>query len=255
MSLSGPEPQDHTARLHWLRQFLEQINARYPGKVLLAALYGSLARNEDGPYSDIELFCVIDQPGLDKDLEWVYGCGKAEINLMGLDVARRAAGEVDEYWALSAGQFGAARLLQGDAALLEELRSLALHPPVDQVHETIHAILVEELYEWMGKLRNSQASGELRGTPLLVCRFIEMTALMLGLAHRQTYTTGMSMLPESLSLPDFPDGYAALCNRVLTGELDDPAALAAGLEQLWSGLGEWLHRHGLPTLSPSAWPD
>ena len=128
MSLAGPEPQDHSARLQWLEQFLERMNDSYPGKLLLAALYGSLARGEDGLYSDIELFCVIDQPGLDEDLEWVYGAGKAEINLMGPDVTRHAAAEVDEYWALSAGQFGAARLLLGDAALLEELRNLALHP-------------------------------------------------------------------------------------------------------------------------------
>lgn len=255
MSLAGPEPQDHTARLQWLEQFLEQINVSYPGKLLLAALYGSLARGEDGPYSDIELFCVIDQPGLDEDLEWVYGAGKAEINLMGPDVTRHAAAEVDEYWALSAGQFGAARLLLGDAALLEELRNLALHPAHEQVHATIHAILVEELYEWLGKLRNSRASGQTAGIPLLTCRFIEMTALMLGLAYRQPYTTGMTMLPESLNLPDVPDGYAALCQRVISGEMADPAALPASLEQLWSGIGVWLQRQGLPTITPKTWPD
>ena len=57
-----------------------------------------MARQQDGPYSDIELLCLVDAPEMDVAYEWVYGAGKAEINVLGRNDARWEAQEVAIDW-------------------------------------------------------------------------------------------------------------------------------------------------------------
>ena len=73
--------------------------------IYAVALYGSMGRDADGPYSDIELWAALTTPGMDDSAEWVYGPGKAEVNLLGLDVLWEQARTVAAKWALEQGQF------------------------------------------------------------------------------------------------------------------------------------------------------
>jgi predicted nucleotidyltransferase len=50
------------------------------GSIISIALYGSLARNQDKLYSDIELFCIVEVQEMDGSSDWIYGEGKAETN-------------------------------------------------------------------------------------------------------------------------------------------------------------------------------
>jgi kanamycin nucleotidyltransferase len=55
----GPQPMTHKARLALAYEIANQIHAHYGDTVLAIGLYGSLARGTDGPYSDIEMWCVL----------------------------------------------------------------------------------------------------------------------------------------------------------------------------------------------------
>jgi kanamycin nucleotidyltransferase len=251
LNLEGPHPQDRTRRINHLNMFVEKLDMLYPDHILAIGLYGSMARNQDGPYSDIELFCIVNIAGVDTTFEWIYGDGKAEINVYGLDVARKQAWGVTEKWALSQGQFVYARCIAGSAEILEELKELALTPSLGAIEQIIRDMIVEDLYEWIGKLRNIVEAGKENGIAPLACHFAETTALLLGLANRKIYTTAMSMLAESLYLPDLPDGYEHLCNLVLSGELENIEKVRQTLEAVWAGLIEWAVRreiniHTLP---------
>ena len=61
----GPQAQDRSERQRHFDEFVEKLYTLYPGHILIIALYGSMARNQDGPYSDIELFCIVNLPGMD----------------------------------------------------------------------------------------------------------------------------------------------------------------------------------------------
>jgi kanamycin nucleotidyltransferase len=249
---AGPLPQSTAARQARLEEFLERLKNQYGPRLLLAALYGSMAREEDGPHSDIELFCVLDEPGLDESLEWIYGPGKAEINLLGLDVARREASLVEEYWSLSSGQFTGAQLLYGDASLLEELRQLALSASPASRHAAVASIVVGELYEWIGKLRNA-AGTDLPLAPL-ACDFTVVLGQAVGLANGRRYSSSMRQLYEALTFPDLPDGFPELCQLVAAGDLRDPTQVHQAIENAWSGLEPWLARLEI-SIPVETWPD
>ncbi|NIR27206.1 MAG: hypothetical protein GWN55_14640 [Phycisphaerae bacterium] len=250
---SGPKPQNHTNRLALVYQLSDRLQTLYGGKVVTIALYGSVARQQDGPYSDIELLCIIDEPEMDISFEWVYGAGKAEINVLGRNDAHWEAKEVDKYWAISKGAFLDAQLVFGDETCLEELRDLVLSISDDEINTIIGQVIVEELYEWIGKARNALHTNSFTGVPSLACKFAETVSLLLGLAHRTCYTTGIKMLDESLQFDDLPTGYQDLCNLVRWGKLSDPKETIMAIEAGWSGLVSWATQRSVQ-VQIGAWP-
>jgi kanamycin nucleotidyltransferase len=212
-----------------------------------------MARNQEGPYSDIELFCIVDLPGTDTTFEWIYGDGKAEINVYGLEVARKFARQVETTWPLEKGQFLNARWISGNAHLLEDLSELALSVTDEEIRKEVQSITIGELYEWMGKLRNMFYTGDRSGLPVFACKFTERVALILGLVHRKTYTTGMRQLAESLQMPDLPKGYERLCGLVMAGKLADPKEIEQAMEETWTGLLDWEKEKGIQIVE-QAWP-
>ncbi len=242
---AGPGPCTHGQRMEVVNRIVARIRELYGQSLIAIGLYGSMAQGRDGPYSDIELFCVVDRPGLDESAEWMYGAGKAEVNFYDLAAVRRRAVEVDEWWPLRQGQFLRVRPLFGEPAFFTDLQALVHSPPASAFHQAIAEIVVAEFYEGMGKLRNERAWGRDHFLPSLACHLVSQGALMLGLAHRHCYTTGARLLEESLALPGRPDGYDGLCRRVMAGDLGDAGQTAADLERLWAGLGPWLTAMGI----------
>jgi len=55
----GPQSLSHPQRLTIAQEIAERVKERFHPEVIAIGLYGSLAREDDGPYSDIELFGVL----------------------------------------------------------------------------------------------------------------------------------------------------------------------------------------------------
>jgi len=100
---SGPKPIDRTRRLELAREIAAQIRQHYGDHLLALGVYGSLARGTDGPYSDIEMHCVVRGSGVDKCHEWSAGPWKAEVNVYSEDVVLQWASTVDGDWSLTHG--------------------------------------------------------------------------------------------------------------------------------------------------------
>lgn len=241
----GPQPLRREQRWAVVDNIVEEIRSRLGKRLIAVGLYGSMAKDADGPFSDIELFCAIDSSGEEYSPEWVYGPGKIEINFYSEDVLRHQAMEVEEDWAISQGQFLYARNLYGSDAFFDELRLLVFSPPQAAFDRAMQDILLYRLYEGLGKVRNAWSSGETAYLPALACHFAEDGALLLGLAHRYIYRSRMTQFKEALHLPTVPAGYAELCALVSEGRLSDPVRLAGAVERFWQGIGEWAEAQGI----------
>lgn len=248
----GPRPQSRDQRLALVATLVTALHRRYGAAVHAIALYGSCARQADAAYSDVELWCALDAPGLDESAEWVTGPGKAEVNLLGLDVLQEQARAVEADWALSQGRFVHLRPLHGDAAFFAELRCTVLSPDSTTVAEVVAEMVVGECYEWMGKLRNALLREDHRPIPALAIAFSEHVACMAGLLHRTVFAGG-PLLSAAAALPDLPTGYLELARRVEQGDLTDSHATAAAIENLWAGLEPWLARHAVNLMPRTRW--
>jgi kanamycin nucleotidyltransferase len=125
----GPRPLARDQRLVVVDLIVARLLEAHRDHVVAIGLYGSTGRGADAPYSDIEMFCVIDRPGEDRRYEWIHGDGKAEVELFGEDVIRRKAAMVDEGWSVTHAEFAYPRRLRGDERFFSDLRALVFAHP------------------------------------------------------------------------------------------------------------------------------
>gem|GEM_PF-338366 len=239
---AGPQSVSCEQRRELIDAIVEQLREQHGERLLAVALYGSTARDDDGPYSDVELWAVLDDGAFgidfDQSLEWVHGRGKAEVNLYSRTAVEDHARSVEEDWALSHGQFVHARALwiaPDHGTLVETLRALAAHPEDDAVNRALSELVVGELYELIGKLRNRFARKPLT---LLAAEFAQHLACLIGLAERHVFVSAGTMFDEAADLPG-PDGAAALFKRIDRGDLSDDVAVSAAIERAWAGIEAW----------------
>jgi kanamycin nucleotidyltransferase len=240
----GPRAMNHAERMEISRELADHAQARYGDRILAIGLYGSVARGTDGPFSDIEMLCVLRTTGEQFSFEWSTGPWKAEVDFSSEDVVLREAAAVDGTWPLTHGAFLSILPLFDPERFFERLLDVVAGQPEEKFRAAIEETLVGELYEFVGKLRNARAAGNTAYIPELAVSMARYGAYVLGLAHRYTYSTGSRALAEALTLPDRPAGFDALCCLVMSGNLADAEAVAAACEAFWLGLTAWADLHG-----------
>jgi kanamycin nucleotidyltransferase len=190
------------------------------------------------------MWCVLRYERVEHSHEWVAGPWKAEVDVASADVLLRAPGEVDGEWSLTHGSFVQVLPLYDPAGFFEGLRKVATSQPEDNFRAAIEALLREELYEAVGKLRNAQWLGERNPLPLLTVDLARYGAVAIGLNARWLFTTSGRMLEEALAQSDRPNGVDALANLVLRGERSEPGRVYQAGEAFWAGVVTWAGHHG-----------
>jgi kanamycin nucleotidyltransferase len=102
---NGPRPHTHPQRLQLAQEIAAQIHQHYGRHVLALGLYGSLGRGTDGPYSDIEMHCVLQGVTIDIAHEWSAGPWKAEVDVYDEATILATAALVESNWPLTHGAF------------------------------------------------------------------------------------------------------------------------------------------------------
>jgi len=255
---AGPRRWSRADRLALAGTIVEQLKAVHGSKLLAVALYGSVARAVDGPFSDIEMWVALaDAPNgetIDKTYQWVHGPGIAEINVMSLSALRAYAATVEADWAVTHGQFVNARALweaPASVGLVDALRRVAAEPDPEAIQCALSEAIVGNLYELVGKLRNA---GKDTSTAFLAVQAAMEVACINGLAAVRCFTSGATRLLEASALCQF-DGAKALLQLVAAGQLSDHAVITEAVERVWAGIRPWASARGLdPYLSARCRP-
>ena len=242
---SGPQPMERARRLELAYRIAERVQRHYRERALAVGIYGSLARGSDGPYSDIEMHCVLRGSGIERWHEWSAGPWKAEVNVYSADVVLRWAAEVDVDWSITHGAYTQVLPVHDPTDFFPRLRDAALSQPDQAFRQAICDVIVGELYERIGKIRNARAAGNAACLPYLAVDLAKVGACLLGLAHRHLYGSSSRLFQESLTLPERPDGYDGLCRLVMSGELSNAARVADTCDAFWLGIESWAEEHDL----------
>jgi kanamycin nucleotidyltransferase len=223
-----------------------QFRARFEKKVRAIGLYGSLARGTDGPYSDIEMFFIIKGRGFEENYEWCEGSWKAEVNVLSLDILQANAAEFDETWPLTHGAYVHVLALYDPENIFPALKELVFGHDPQEFEQLLADAIVWEVFETLGKIRNAASNDQYETLPSKIIALAEAGAYLVGLDNRQLYSTSSRIFSESLSLPNRPAGYDALCRAVMQGDLNEPARLLQLAENFWQGIEAWAQQHKLP---------
>ena len=252
--VQGPQPTDARTRRAAIEQIVSRLESAYGASIVAIGLYGSTARDADRDYSDIELFCVVSIPGECRRREWVDADGKYEVEVFGADVVRNRAAELDEAWPVTHAKYANPRILRGGPALFAELKRLVFDHSEADFHEVIRSIIVGEMFEGLGKVRNSMSSGGHDQLPRVLMRIATMAQLLVGLAHRHIFTSSGLAAVESMQLAPRPSGHDELCTMAMRGELDNPDHTSEVIERYWIGVVEWAADMHIDLALACKWP-
>lgn len=241
----GPQPMSHDDRLSLANDIAKQFHEHFGDKVFAIGVYGSLARGTDTDYSDIEMYCVIKGTGIDTPYEWSAGGWKVEVDVQSADVLQQWASELDEFWSLTHGSCVNVLQLYDPKNFFVQLRDAVFDHQDEEFEVLIKDMIVGELYEYVGKIRNAIVNGNTSSLPMQVTNLCKYGAFMIGLASRSLYTSSSNFFVESLALPDRPAGYDTLCELVMRGELSDFCHAAQAADLFWEGIEAWAKARGL----------
>lgn len=243
----GPMASTRQERLAEANRQTGRLRSRYGAGLLAVALHGEVARNADGPYSAIDMYCVVAADGIERSEEWTADQCSGTTSHLGLAVARQLAAEVGADWALRQGRFRYAVCIDGDAGLVEELSQAVLAAPATEFQNASRDLVNMRLRPVLATLRNARAERRWGAVPAAVVEFTSLVALLLGLTHRHCYGSAARMWEESRRFESLPDGYEELLRAVTTGSLRDPEKTIAMAERLWTGVVD-----AFPALARSA---
>jgi kanamycin nucleotidyltransferase len=136
-------------------------------------------------------------------------------------------------------------VLYDPTGFFPRLRDAALSHPDPAFEEAIRDVIVGEIYERIGKVRNARAEKNDACMPYLGVELARCGACLVGLDHRHLYTRSTRMFEESFELSGRPEGYDDLCRMVMAGDLADPARIADAADAFWSGVERWARERGV----------
>lgn len=241
----GPQFYTHQERLKRVEEIASQLKAHFGERLLALGLYGSVARGTDGPYSDIELYCIIEGEGIDYAFEWSTGPWKAEVDVHSPDTLLAWAAELDGMWSLTHKSGLTVQPLEDPLGIFTRMAAAVMDHTDEEIDAALTECIVGELYELVGKIRNAVAQDKNASLALFCVELIRYAAGVVGLAQRHLYPSAVEMLEDSLHLPDLPAGYAALCRLVISGRLDNPQEILARVDAYWIGMESWASQRGL----------
>jgi kanamycin nucleotidyltransferase len=241
----GPQATSRERRRETIQEIATALRTHFASDLLALGLFGSSATDSDGPYSDIELHCIVRGSGIETRLEWSTGPWKAEVDVCSRDRALARAAELDGTWPLTHGAFVRVRALDDSQGLFAELRRAALQHSDGEFRDAIKDVAIGDIYELVAKLRNLRTLDGGPALPSLAAELGKYAGCLVGLLNRHLYSTGSEMLAESLQLAVRPAGYDALCELLAGGSLGDIERVGPAADAFWRGVEEWSDAEGL----------
>jgi kanamycin nucleotidyltransferase len=245
MMSSGPQPISPEERRRTMQAIAHDLQSHFQDQLVALGVYGSLARDSDGPFSDIEMHCVVKGKGIEFVYEWSAGPWKAEVNAYSPEVILSQAQEVDGDWSITHGAFVHVKPLFDPQNFFLRLKEAAISQPEQVYHSWMKEVIVGDLYELVGKVRNAWSVQNTSCLPTYAFEMAKGTARLIGLAQRYLYRSSASLFEEALALPDAPQGFSALCHRVMAGRLSSPRAIVRQVNTLWEGIEAWAKLHDM----------
>ena len=162
----------------------------------------------------------------------------------------RDAANVTETWSITHGCYLDVMPLHDPGGVFAELAATVRGIPRPVFDRAIERLIVGELWEAIGKLRNARARDQ--SPPLGFLYYIlKIGYWMIGLANRRTYSAATNAWSEALALPDRMAGYDTLCRVASAGDVSDGARVFDVCEGFWTGVAAWATARGLGIESPT----
>jgi predicted nucleotidyltransferase len=233
----------HEERLRIARQVADRIVRKHGERITAIAAYGSVAKNEDRTYSDLDMWVATTEPFEDVRF-FVYSDMAISIAWDTEQVRLEYARQVTPSWPLQADEVRSYIVLFERGDFMQRLREAALDVREEEFASAIR-LLMAHATETINKIRNTRETGD-HYRLMVEGRWLALHSTMaLGLLNRRYYPGGRGLYRLARQLPKQPKDYARLLDvaggfTTAEGEVVYEAAM-----ELWANLCELMRGEGV----------
>ncbi|MCL6642431.1 MAG: hypothetical protein K6T71_03805 [Candidatus Bipolaricaulota bacterium] len=236
----------HEDRLAVARDLAQRILAKHGDAVLGIAIYGSLARGADTPYSDIELKVITTDSVDEHDVEYVHRSGmKIEINYEQAEKYLCRAGSADTDWPIWAGQYRQQLVLFERENLFARARKATESRHDEDFRAAQAQLIAEDLYELVQKIRGAWEHSQEENLRWWAGRFLWFSIMWLGLANRKYFTSGGTVWEEVRRFTVLPKDFESYLSVLAGFKPSSAGEIYRAVEGLWAEIRRLAEEQGV----------
>src|SRR4030042_5925553 len=200
---------NHNDRIELARIIAEQIVGRYGKEIIGIALYGSVAKNEDAEYSDLEFWIATTNKIPSREVLCIYKGQSIELFYGPADNFVSDTKSITPFWPLQADMRRSFIIMHEQVKYFDRIHKAANNIDEQAYNDAIRERMLRT-FELIGKLKNAMGIKDQYGILALARDITFSFALLIGLVNRSYYKSQRGMYQKSKEMPLKPDNYSEL---------------------------------------------
>jgi len=228
-------------RLEIAKTITKLIVQKYGNEILLVGVYGSVAKEEDMEFSDIDMYVITKNLSFQKYFAYkeipitIHFKTKKEV----LEIIRN----VTSTWPAEVHKFLFPKVLYGSETLLDEFRQIVNKISKKEFQKAASTALIE-IFENVGKVRNACKQRNLGRCIEAVWNVVWHAEMFVALINKKYYEKpGFRSLGEVLKFEKIPEKYCELVKTLWTSKDFDELSTAS--MELWKNCLKLAKKEGI----------
>ena len=205
----------HEQRVETAEKLASLLLAKYGDEILLGGIYGSVAKETDTDYSDLEMFFIVKDESSAKTFNFAFRSIPVHVEVKKLSIVEKDIVKVNIEWPYKMGMLFNLKVTCGDKAILKRFRKLLEGIPNERFNEYI-ARYTPLCCEGLGRLKSVKLRGNTHEAGLFVSEVLGEQMLLVALFNRgfinHSYLGG---LPESFHFKYLPQNYEQTVRKLM----------------------------------------
>ncbi len=213
-----PFIKTHDERVDFINSLVELIRDKYKGEIEAIILYGSVCRNEDDKYSDVELTVIMKSPDFKETFEGIFNGHKYQTIMLGKNLVYKDIGEIDLIWPLRLGTYLDGKVIYGNELIISEFKNHFKEVIKQDFGIYLKKEFVNHIYETFCKFFNSSDREDTVRMYALADYLFWKVVSYVGLINKHQYKTTLTRVQDSIELKQNFPSFQAWGKKFVKGE-------------------------------------
>ncbi len=232
-------------------QLCHRYITEYRKEVLVACIYGSVARQQDTPTSDIELVIVVKAGSRLREGKWLIDERAVGAYVVDLETLKAVVSTPSLRWPFQMGVLSSLEVVAGDKSTIDDLLNLGHNIPKANFHRALEDSLPQVIWESWGRVHSCNTRQDFSSLHLSAVEvLLEMRDVLCLL--NQSYVTHdyLKGLQDSYEFQLLPEKWSD-CVELIWWERD-PKKVTTAVDLLVGNFKSLLSKEGLTIPSYSS---
>ena len=243
--MTYPIKHSHEERINLSQVILEKLKNKYKEDLLAVAFFGSMSRNEDTDYSDIDMVAVVKGENIADEMQGIKHGLKYGVDIFSQDVVHSKISSIHMRWPLLVGKFVTALPIYDESKLFDSYKQLFDETIQKDFRPFIKEMFVEEIFEECNKFISIASTGTREQVIYNSFNLFTKMISFLGVINKAYYLSSVTVTQKAMSLPiNFPS-FKKLCEGVISDNHMATEELKRVIQNLINEIVDYLNENDI----------